>query len=220
MKITIVIPAYNEGRRLNQVIASIRKMTSGFPIIIVDDGSKRPVRLRAKSDLTILRHQINLGKGAALKTGVDYAFDHQAQAVILMDADGQHDPAEIPDFVEKLEQKYDLVFGTRRTGQDMPMSRLLLNKFSSILVNLLFGVYVSDIPSGFRALTQKAYRKVFWESARYSVETEMVVNLGKHRDELKYIEIPVKTVYKDLYKGFTVLNALSIFWQVLWWKLF
>lgn len=218
--IWIVIPAFNEGARLNRVISAIRKYSNHLPVIVIDDGSSEPVRLRQKDNLTVLKHEINLGKGAALKTGISYAFKHSADAVILLDADGQHDPQEISQFVNKLEEGYEVVLGTRRSGRDMPLVRLLGNKFASIYVNLIFGIYVSDIPSGYRAFSKAAYKKLEWQSARYSVETEMVVNLGKHKHELKYIEIPVKTVYIDAYKGFTVFDAVSIFWQVLWWKLF
>lgn len=218
--IWIIVPAYNEGERLNKVISLVRKYSGNMPTIVIDDGSKKPVSLHKRENLTVLKHEINLGKGAALKTGISFAFRHGAQAVILLDADGQHDPQEIGDFVAKLEEGYDVIFGTRRSGRDMPLVRLLGNKFASIYVNLIFGIYVSDIPSGYRAISKKAYQKIEWQSPRYSVETEMVANLGKHKHELKYTEIPVKTLYLDNYKGFTVFDAISIFWQVLWWKLF
>jgi len=217
MKIFLVIPAFNEQGRLEKVISKAQKYIPGKNIIVVDDGSRTPVRL---SGVIVLRHVVNLGKGAAMKTGADYAFGQNADAVIFMDSDGQHDPTELPKFVTHLSSGYDLVFGSRRMPLQTPIVRLLGNKTASIYINLVFGIYVSDILSGFRAITKKAYLVVKWVSPRYGVETEMVARLGKHKNRLKYIEFPIETIYIDKYKGLTIIDAVKIFVSSIWWKLF
>jgi glycosyltransferase involved in cell wall biosynthesis len=219
LKIFIIIPVYNEGNTLIKTINNIRKNKIKLPIVIVDDGSTIPVKIGNRKLIYLLRHQINLGKGSALKTGINYAFNKGAQAVILMDGDGQHCPIHLPQFIKLLNQGNDLVFGCRQFGSDVPLIRLLGNRFASIYINLLFGVYVSDLLSGYRGLNRKAYRLVKWKSTRYGIETEMVARLGKYRNHLKYKEIPIDSIYFDKYKGVTIIDAVNILANSITWKL-
>ena len=214
MKVWIVIPAYNENGRLAKVLISL---PAGYPVVVVDDGSA--ARVNTKKAI-VLRHEINLGKGAAMKTGADYAFSQGADAVIFMDADGQHRATDISTFTAYLNWGYDVVIGSRRPSLQTPLVRLLGNKFASIYMNIVFGIYITDIVSGFRALTKKAYALLRWDSGRYGVETEMIARLGLHKTRLRYIEFPIESVYIDKYKGVTLVHALEIFGHTLWWKLY
>lgn len=218
MNVYLVLPAYNESSsKLDQLLVKTSKFFPSSKIIVVDDGSSRPIKLKQK--VILLRHTVNLGKGAAMKTGTRFAFRQGGHAVIMMDSDGQHDPAELPKFMKYLDD-FDIVFGSRRPTLDAPLVRLLGNKFASIYINILFGVYVSDILSGFRAFNKRAYHSIKWTSARYGVETEMVARLGKNSSKLKFIEFPIETIYLDKYKGVTILDAFNILMHSLWWKLF
>ena len=219
MKVFVIIPAYNEHYRLPAVLEKTRRLYPRLPLVVVDDGSEHPIKKLTIPGIIWLRHQVNLGKGASLKTGAEYSFSHGADGVIFMDSDGQHDSVEIKKFIDYLNRGYDLVFGSRRPSLDTPLVRLLGKKLSSVYINLLFGVYISDILSGFRALSRSAYGYVKWDSSRYGVESEMVARLGKYRKLLKYVEFPVETIYIDKYKGVTVVDALKIFSHSLWWKL-
>ena len=154
MNIFLVIPAFNEGERLPAVLTGASRFLPKGKIIVVDDGSLQPIK--TKSAL-VIRHRLNLGKGAAMKTGAEYAFGEKADAVIFMDADGQHDPKELPNFASRLEKGFDVVFGSRQPGLSVPLTRLLGNKFASIYINLLFNIYISDILSGYPSLTKKTY---------------------------------------------------------------
>jgi glycosyltransferase involved in cell wall biosynthesis len=216
-RIFIVIPAFNEGKRLDSVIKQIKNLAPNQPIVVVDDGSKVAECPELKPGDILLRHKINLGKGAALKTGIEYAFQHGAEAVVMMDADGQHDPKEIKEFIKKISEGYDLVFGSRKKTIDTPLIRFLGNKFASLYISLLFGIYISDILSGYRAFTKRAYQRILWTSSKYGVETEMVARLGKNRQGLTWTEIPIDTIYIDKYKGVTILDALKILSQSFWW---
>jgi len=213
--IWVIIPGFNEARYLTKVLDKTIKFHRN--IIFVDDGSSdNTASIASKKIKQVLVHDVNLGKGAALKTGCDYAFSHlKAKAVILMDSDNQHDPKEIKNFIKTLNQGYDVVLGVRIYTGTMPLVRFLGNKFSSVLINLLFGTYFSDIPSGYKALTKKAYSKINWSSQGYEVETEIAVKIA--RNKLKFKEIPISTIYHDHDKGFTLLDALRILLKLPQW---
>ena len=176
----------------------------------------QPLKFCHHSPFTILTHRVNLGKGAAMKTGAEAAFAFGADGVIFMDSDGQHKVSDLPKFVEAL-KKYDVVLGSRTLSHGVPLVRFLGNKFASMLIASLFGIYVSDLVCGYRAITKDAYEKVAWESSGYAVETEMVIKTAKYG--LKYCEVPVETVYLDNVKGVTILDAFNILLDVFRWRL-
>ena len=216
MKIALVIPAYNEENRISETLRNLKKID--LPVIIVDDGSadKTAVKAKSKADY-VLSHRVNLGKGAAMKTGAEFAFENGFTAVIYFDADGQHSGSDIPKFVDKLKEGYDIVLGTRAYSHDVPFVRYMGNKFASVLVSLLFGIYVSDLICGFRAMNKKAFKKIYWESTGYGVETEMVIRTS--RKNLKWCEVPVQTIYLDKVKGVTLMDAFGILFQVVKWRI-
>ncbi|HKC04969.1 MAG TPA: glycosyltransferase family 2 protein [Patescibacteria group bacterium] len=220
MKIFVVIPLFNEEKHIVKVLKDIFKYK--LPVIIVDDGSrdssKSKIRNLKLKNVVFLEHKVNLGKGAAMKTGADYAFDRGANAVIFMDSDGQHEATDLPKFVKELKSgNCDVVFGSRNLNFGVPLIRYLGNKMASVFVHFLFKIYVSDLVSGFRALTHRGYKKIKWDSTGYGVETEMVIRTAKAG--IKYCEIPVETIYYDKVKGVTILDAFGIFADVLKWKL-
>lgn len=219
MHIWVVIAAFNEQARLPAVVIEVLKHLFVKSVVVVDDGSSKRVEEWKSRRVKVLRHEINLGKGAAMKTGADFAFTQKADAVIFMDADGQHDPQELPNFEKHLKKGNDVVLGSRRPALQTPLLRLLGNKLASIYINIFFGVYVSDIVSGYRAISRKAYTWLRWDSRRYGVETEMVARLGRCKDKLKFVELPIEAVYIDKYKGVTIIDALELLPQTLWWKL-
>lgn len=204
----IVIPAYNEAPYLQQVLQKILKHSQN--IIVVDDGSRDDTSLIAqKMGVTSLKHRLNLGKGAALRTGCDYAFNvAEAQAIIMMDGDDQHDPAEIPLFLAALNKNYQVVFGVRAEDKNMPWLRLKINRLSSFLTYLLFGEYILDIPSGYKAFNKDAYQSLAWNASDYAVELEIVARTAKAH--LKYTTVPIKTIYHDFDKGMTALDVLAV----------
>lgn len=217
MKIWVVVPAYNEEKRIGEVLKALK--AARMDVVIVDDGSKdNTFEEVSKYSFKALRHRINQGKGAALKTGCDAAFLLGAEAVIMMDSDGQHRVKDLPKFIESLEtKKYDIVFGSRNLSMGMPLVRFMGNKLASVLISLLYGIYVSDLVCGYRAFTKKGYEKIKWDSSGYGIETEMVIRAGK--TGLHRCEVPVETVYYDKFKGVTIIDALGILFSVLKWRL-
>lgn len=214
-RIVVVIPTYNEEKYIKDVLKNT--LSHHKQIVVVDDGSTdSSLKIIKKLAPHTLSHEINLGKGAAMKTGAEYAFKVlKAEAVIFMDSDGQHDPQEIRVFIKELENGYSAVLGVRAFKADMPLVRFLGNKFSSVLINLLFGRYYQDIPSGYKALSKSAYNKIKWTSQGYEVETEIAVRLAKKK--IKFKEIPIKTIYHDTDKGFTILDAFRILIKLPQW---
>jgi polyprenyl-phospho-N-acetylgalactosaminyl synthase len=215
-RVGIVIPTFNEDQRIDKLVNELK--TTNNPIVVVDDGSKNKFSLKSSKNLTILHHQINLGKGAAMKTGCEYAFNMlNVDAVVLMDADGQHLVKDLDKFIRKINDNYGVVFGSRSFNKATPLVRHLGNRLASMFVSLLYGVFIADLTCGYRGITKSAFNRIKWESARYGVETEMVVRTIISR--LKYCEVPVETVYLDGVKGVTPLDALSIFMDVVRWKI-
>jgi glycosyltransferase involved in cell wall biosynthesis len=217
MKITIVIPAFNEEKRIGEVLKDLKK--TKLPVIVVDDGSKdKTFKIAKNLGVIALRHKVNLGKGAALRTGCEAAFSMGAEAVILMDSDGQHKVEDLSHFIDALEKdKFDVVFGSRDLNHGVPLVRYMGNKVASILISLLFGIYISDLICGYKGLTRKAYGKMNWESTGYGIETEMAIKTGKYG--LKYCEVPVQTIYYDNVKGVTILDAFNILLDVIRWRI-
>jgi glycosyltransferase involved in cell wall biosynthesis len=220
MNIFVVIPAYNEQPRLGPLLWAVKKYFPLNRVVVVDDGSDPPLVLEKPCPAWLLRHRINLGKGSAMKTGAEFAFKKGAQAVIFMDADLQHDPRELPVFVEKLTSGIDMVFGSRRPNPATgPADRAWGNRLACLYMRLLFGVGLQDILSGYRAMDKKAYDLVAWQPGRYEVETEMIARFSRHRHRLRWTEIPIETIYIDKYKGISPADSVKILARSLWWKL-
>jgi glycosyltransferase involved in cell wall biosynthesis len=210
-----IIPAYNEGKRIGQVISRTRKIVKN--VVVVDDGSSDSTSAIAKkSGAIVLVHPLNLGKGAALKTGCDYAIDNGAKVLVVLDADAQHKPEDIPRFITAMKNA-DMVFGCRGLNKKMPGILRFGNWGISKLTKILYGVDIADTQTGFRAFTADAYRKIRWQSSDYSMESEMISLVGKHK--LKYAKITIETLYPDRYKGTTVLDGVKIVLNLIRWKI-
>lgn len=217
MKIFIVIPAFNEEKDISKVLRDLEK--KGLPTIVVDDGSLDKTFKQASKfkNITLLRHRVNLGKGAAIKTGAQVAFKKGADAVVFMDGDGQHKVSDLDKFIEKLKRGYQVVFGARSLEPGVPLIRFLVNKMASVFINVLFSIYVSDLICGYRAITKEAFKKIHLQSLGYAVETEMVIKTKLF--SLKYCEVPIETVYLDKVKGVTIVDAFKLFFEVIFWRI-
>lgn len=220
MKTVVVIPAYNEAKRITDVVANVQRFVKD--VIVVDDGSRDGTFAAARrlDGVIVLRHRVNLGKGAALKTGSEYARRIGADTLVYLDADGQHRPEELPSLLVPIETKgVDIVFGVRSIVEQtsMPFVARLGNLFLSAATRTLFHISVADTQCGYRALAMRAYDRIRWESSNYTVETEMIVRAG--RNGLRTAEVPISTVYNDQYKGTTVFDGLRIFYHMLLWRI-
>src|SRR3989338_3232290 len=173
----IVIPAYNEATVIFDVIGEIKK--SGFHnIIVVDDGSTDRTQEKATlvDGVITLRHKINRGKGAATKTGIEAARLSKADIIVTMDGDGQHDPKDISSIIAPIVNNHcDVVLGTRlKNPQGMPMYKIIQNYIGNILTWYLFGLWVTDSQSGFRAYTSRAADLINTKYDRYEYDSEVI----------------------------------------------
>lgn len=215
-KVIAIIPAYNEEKHIGDIIARAKKYVE--TVIVVDDGSGDNTYKKSSSADVILRHIVNLGKGAALKTGFLTALKNDADIIITLDADGQNNPEDIPKFTEALEKhKADIVVGARKFNTNMPVIFRLGNWGLRKIFQILFKLNVNDSQSGFRAVKADIYPKIKWQSTDYSVEAEMLANAG--RNHLKCIEVPIATKYLNQYKGTTIIDGINIFLQMIVWRL-
>lgn len=213
----VIVPAHNEHRHIADVV--LRCNAVGFPnVIVVDDGSKdQTFAIASEAGAVVLRHKINLHKGAAMLTGAIYASKHGAKALVFLDGDGQHAPEELPAFLKELNKGNAVVFGSRKEVKKMPVQRRLGKFLTSGAVRFLFRIRVADVLSGYRAITTAAFYKIRWLSTDYAVESEMVARVGMQ--QLQYSQIEISTIYHDKYKGVTFLDGLKILMKLLWWRL-
>ena len=211
-KIFIVIPSYNEGDVLRHTVEEL--LPCGYSVVVVDDGSRiDPWPMLQDLPIHFVRHPVNLGQGAALQTGMDYARLHHAEAVVHYDADGQHDFRDIPRFLEALKDA-DMVLGSRFLRQadaaQVPLPNRCLLQLAR-LVNFVFtGCWLTDAHNGFRALGRKALENIRLTENRMAHATEI---LSRARvAKLRLREIPVTILYTDYSKakGQKWYNSLNI----------
>jgi len=196
MKIFAVIPAYNEETAIVQVLQKTKPFVD--QIIVVNDGSSDQTSQRALAQgVRVITHSVNRGLGASLGTGFVAANYLGADVVITLDADGQHDPAEIKKFIEAIEHGADVVIGSRMlTGfEGMPWYRQVAQILGNLVTFCLFGAWVTDSQSGFRAFTRFALEQIQIKTNRMEVSSEIIAETKRHK--LKLVEVPIKAIYTD-----------------------
>lgn len=195
-----LIPAHNEEKGIKRVVAEAKKYLE--TILVVDDGSEDKTFQEAKeAGAIILRYGKNEGKGRALKTGFDFVLKNysEAEGVIILDGDGQHDPNEIMKFIEIFKKgNFDLVLGERVINKNkMPFLRRAGNFFVSSLVSVKIGQKIIDSQSGFRLFSRRFLDKLKLDSIGYGVETELLLSAAKNRFSITTIPISVNYINKN-----------------------
>jgi glycosyltransferase involved in cell wall biosynthesis len=217
--IWVVIPSYNDEGAIDAVLASLRPR--GYSVVVVDDGSRKPLAdyLRARW-VHLCRHLANLGQGAALQTGIDYALLHGAEFVVTFDADGQHRAEDIPRLIEPLASgQYDVALGSRfmRGGrvENIPAAKLLVLRLAVRFTRLVVGLPLTDTHNGLRALTARAAAGIRITQNRMSHATQILQAIAAQR--LRYLEVPVTIRYTDysIRKGQSISNSFNILWESL-----
>jgi glycosyltransferase involved in cell wall biosynthesis len=179
-RVAILIPALNAHRTLAQVVADARRELE--PVVVIDDGSSDDTGAVARvAGATVLRHDVNRGKGGALKTGFAWALENDFDGVITIDADGQHLPREIPKFLEARKTTgADLIIGGRAHlfGGMLPRRRTA-NRFSAWCISKAAGVRVTDSQSGYRFYSSRLLRNIALRTDGFDMESEVIVLAGK-----------------------------------------
>ena len=160
MKISIVLPAKNESGAIGPTIERIKQLSITHEIIVVNDGSTDSTQAVAEhAGATVVTHPYSKGNGAAIKTGTRTAT---GDVIIFMDADGQHDPQDIPRLLEQIEQGYDLVVGARKKGSQASVGRGIANALYNNLATYMTEQKVEDLTSGFRAVRADKFREFLY----------------------------------------------------------
>ncbi len=191
-----IIPAYNAGRHLSAVIDRVAEYVPRQRIVVVDDGSKDDTRAVAeKSGVEVVVHPENRGKGAAIRSGIVRAQELGVPLAVLLDADGQHSPDEIPAFLARQKETgADVVVGNRLVNpENMPWLRKATNYVTSAVVSLLAGRKVADSQNGYRLIRLDHFKKFPLTTSRYEIESEMIIRAGRAGG--KFASVPIKTIY-------------------------
>lgn len=219
----VVVPAFNEGAVLRNSVQQL--LTAGYRVVVVDDGSAINQQLFLDQlPVYFLRHNINLGQGAALETGTQFSLQKGADYIIHFDADGQHRVADLPALLSPLlTHEYAVVFGsrflTKQSGNIPLLKRLLI--WAARYVNYFFtGLLLSDAHNGMRAMSRDAAKLIRLKENRMSHASEILFLVKKHR--LRFKEVPVTILYTDYskQKGQSVWNSIRIVFDLLLHKLF
>jgi glycosyltransferase involved in cell wall biosynthesis len=178
-------------------------------VVVVDDGSDDDTGEHARAaGAPVLRHVENRGKGAALRTGMQWARARGHDTIVCLDADGQHDPAEIPRLLAAAENA-ELVIGAReRDPSRMPWTRRCTNGTSSYLITKICGRPIADSQSGFRVLRGRALDLLPDHYNRYDTESEWLIRIA--REKLRIAEVPIKTIYGPPSRYRAVMDTLLI----------
>ena len=215
----VVIPAYNESEVIASVLSNLQSFDTSYKIVVVDDCSTDDtVAFAKKFNIYVLKHPINLGQGAALATGIQYALSKNAEIIITFDADGQMYPEDIKKLVTKLQNSnYDVVLGSRfleEKPQGITKSKALTLKLAVLFSKMTTGLRITDTHNGLRAFTADASRKITISQNRMAHASEILTEIS--RAKLNYCEVPVTIKYTDYSKnkGQSIFNSLNILYEL------
>lgn len=187
-KISIIIPAKNEAQGLRALLPEILNLCPDAELIVINDGSHDETRaICLEHGVTVLSHPQSLGNGASIKTGARAAA---GEVLLFMDADGQHQPQDIPRLLDKMQQGYDMVVGARGNGSQAGMHRSLANGFYNRLASWMVGQKVADLTSGFRAVRAEKFRKFLYLLPNgFSYPTTITISFFRAGYPVAYVPI-------------------------------
>ncbi len=193
MATCILIPAYNAVATLRAVLDECLAFT--MPVVVVDDGSTDgTARTLDGLPVILLTHSANMGKGAALKTGFDWAMQHQYDGVVTLDADGQHDPSAISRLLAEADKKgYDCLLASRHSQfEEMAGLRKVWNRFGVWCIRKRTGFEITDSQSGFRYYRASLLRAIKLEKNGYDLEMELLVKGWKAGFKIGSLPVPAR----------------------------
>ena len=196
MKISILIPAFNEQKAIGQIVSNIK--AKGLDVIVIDDGSAdRTAVIAGDHGAIVLRNEKNRGKGASLQRGFEHIAKWGYDGVIIMDGDGQHDVEDIPQFINEFERsKPGIVQGNRMENhKGMPFVRLMTNWFMSWILSCVCKQRIPDSQCGFRLISSEVLKEIHLQCENFEIDSEILIQSS--RKGFKITSVPVKTIYQD-----------------------
>ena len=193
----VVVPAYNEARVIAGVVAELK--LDAHRIVVVDDGSSdSTAEMAAECGAAVLRHPINLGQGAALQTGIEFALARGAERIVTFDADGQHRTVDVARLIDALEaERADFALGSRFLGSatNIPPLRRMLLRAATLFTRLTTGLALTDAHNGLRAMTRRGALRIRLRQNRMAHASEILGQIAA--SGLKYVEVPVTIDYSS-----------------------
>ena len=211
-QVYVVIPAYNEAPVVSRVVAEVGRV--GYAVVVVDDGSRDATADAAHAaGAAVVSHPFNLGQGAALQTGIDYALAQEAEVIVTFDADGQHRVSDISRLTKTLLQEHaDFALGSRFLGQapNLPPLRRALLRAATVFTRLTTGLQVTDTHNGLRAMTRRGAAAIRLRQNRMAHASEFLSQIAA--SGLRCVERPVTIEYTaySLAKGQKLRDAVLI----------
>jgi glycosyltransferase involved in cell wall biosynthesis len=211
-QVYVIIPAYNEARVISRVVSEVHR--AGYTVIVVDDGSSDATGEQAQAaGATVIRHPFNLGQGATLQSGIEYALAQAAECIVTFDADGQHRVSDISRLTDALmRERVDFALGSRFLGQapDLPPLRRLVLHAATAFTRLTTGLQLTDTHNGLRAMTRRGASVIKLRQNRMAHASECLAQIAG--SGLRYVEQPVTIEYSaySLAKGQRVRDAVHI----------
>ena len=207
MKVTLIIPAYNEAATIGEVLDRIASLDLDTQVVVVDDGSTDGTGELATARGAQVVRQENQGKGAAIRAGIPHI---EGEIAVIQDADMEYDPADVPALIEPIERGVaDVVYGSRLSGGRPQRAymfwHLVGNRFLSLLTNVLFNTTLSDMETGYKAFRSEVLRELDLRENDFGIEPEITGQICKRN--LRIYELPIS------YYGRTYAEGKKITWR-------
>ncbi|MEW5767059.1 MAG: glycosyltransferase family 2 protein [bacterium] len=227
MKLTIIIPVYNEKATIREIIKEVQEVDIGGiekELILVDDassdGTRRIIEEEINDNNVIkLYHESNMGKGAAIRSGISAVT---GDLVIIQDADREYDPRDYPKLLQPiLEKRCDVVYGSRFLGVNSAMFfwHYMGNKLLTLVTNILYNTLISDMEVGYKVFKAEVIRSILIKSNRFNFEPEITAKVLKRKYKIQ--QVPITYVGRDYSEGkkITWKDGLSALWTLIKYRL-
>lgn len=192
-----LIPGFNVEKTIGEIIVEVKKYN--IDVILIDDGSvDLSASIASSLNAHVITNNFNIGKGASLRKGFEYALSRNYDIIFTLDGDGQHLPCDVSNFLSALEANkgIDMILGNRMNQPDkMPLSRQITNKIMSKLISYICNQNIPDSQSGFRLIKSTCLKDLKLKSSKFEIESEMLLEAAKHNKNI--ISVPISSIYKD-----------------------
>ena len=215
-RLWVIVAAYNEAAAIAGVVTDLKR--SRYQVVVIDDGSTDgTAQIASAAGATVIKHPLNLGQGAALQTGIDYALSQAAEAVVTFDADGQHRVSDISRLLDALDrERAEFALGSRFLGHspNLPPLRRLVLRAATLFTHLTTGLVLTDTHNGLRAMTRRGAQAIRLRQNRMAHASEILGQIAA--SGLRYVEVPVTIEYTaySLAKGQKIGDSVMILFDL------